>query len=150
MTIYDPILELTNRIHWDGVIRETFSIAPEPRRNRIPPASRVVNSNFLLVGCKSSLAKPNWNFGMEVAVSLLASPDTFSEFPAGMAILEKRIVLNRPTLVPFPRYQPQPYLLTFSFPYWHKEMYVEAWQYSGPQSSTVEETLGEILMEVQQ
>ncbi len=147
--MFDPILELTNRIHWDGVMRETFSIAPEPRTNRILPFGRMVNSNILLVGCRSSLAKPNWVFGLQVTVSLLAVPDAFSEFPAGMALFDKRIPLNRPTLVHFPRYEPLPYLATFSIPYWHKEMYVEVWQYSGPQSSDIKDTLGQILSEVQ-
>ena len=148
--MFDPILELSNRLHWDGVMRETFSIAPEPRTNRIPPPSRLVNSNILLVGCRSSLAKPNWKFGLEVAISLLASPDTFSEFPAGMALFDQKISLNRPTLVYIPNYEPKPYLATFSIPYWHKEMYVEVWQYSGPQSSDIKDTLGQILSEVQQ
>ena len=148
--MFDPILDLTNRIHWDGVMRETFSIAPEPKKNRIPPFGRVVNSNILLVGCRSSLAKPTWNFGLEVAVSLLASPDTFSEFTAGMALFDRRVPLNRPTLIYFPNFEPKPYLATFSIPYWHKEMYIEVWQYSGPQSSDIKQMLGQIWTEVQQ
>ena len=81
---------------------------------------------------------------MSASVSVLASPDAFYNFPAGMTIFEKRIPLNQPTLLHFPRYEPLPYLITFTIPYWLKELYIEGWQYSGEESDSITRALTEI------
>lgn len=93
-------------------------------------------SPILAIVAESQEALSHWRLGCRVR----------QMFNADIAALEvtgtqRAVLLNRgPTLIHFPRYAQQ-YRLEVSVPRWHKEMSLTIWEYIGPITDTIEQTV---------
>ena len=143
--MFHPILDVGNKLNWDSVIRQKYwatalagdTFAP------IPDKTFLVSGNLFLIGCKNDDAKPKWFLGCRASQLLLASPTTYQ--PEFLDLVQTDtpipIPLNRWRLVRFTNYGLTPYLLNISIASWHRQLYLEIWQYSGVDSDSVEAKL---------
>jgi len=128
--------EFGNRLNWDLALRNTYyaktSQADPKAFVPIPSITINVNSYIVLIGARNAQAKSNWYLAGYASPRLLFSPSSTSEF---LSIVQSnspvKIGLDRLTLVTFSNYNLLPYILEISIAKWHKEMFLEIWQYSG-------------------
>jgi hypothetical protein len=141
-----PLLELDDSLHWDLVARRSDQANQRESGgyDPIPPFTLTATSNILLAGCQNSKAYYNWYTGAYLNVALFNSPSSTSEFLALMEVASVRVPLNRLRLIQLPRYTSGQIALIFTPPRWHTELLTEVWQYSGPESTTVEQALAEL------
>ncbi|MGL4620701.1 hypothetical protein [Chroococcidiopsis sp.] len=144
-----PFLELTPSTNWQRVgasryLAEIISNTPQEIEYKpIPPIYFTVESNFLLIGVQSDSAKPYWYLGANVSQYLYIAPDLGdANFPGGVQSSDqKKLGLNRLTLVNFQDYNISPYILLFEVPYWLRDLYIEVWQHIGGSSDSVQDAL---------
>ena len=128
--------ELGNQSNWDLVLKNTYyaNVSQSDPKIFVPiPSIGVsVNSQILLIGARNTQAKSNWFLAGYASPRLLFVPSFNSEF---LSIVQSspgiKIGLNRLTLLTFPDYNLLPYILEISISKWHKEMFLEIWQYTG-------------------
>ncbi len=147
-----PILQLTESLNWDLVFRESFQATQIPGTSLyipIPPKTKIVDSNILLLGINSPLnAKSSWWLGGWLSVNLFVSPSSTSEFASLIEVARFKIRRDRLTLIHFPRYEPMSYSVRIEIPRWFSTALVKLWKYSGPQSDSTEELLESIQADV--
>lgn len=144
-----PIVDLNGSLNWNIAYKQELlaeqteiegEFHPIPRQNFLCP------SNLLLVGCFSTKAKPTWWLGCRVSVNLsLNKPDSSSTFSGTAEIYRANVGLGQLKLLHWRAYQPKPYLIILSIPWWLEHLSVEAYWYDGDISSNYQELLGEIL-----
>jgi hypothetical protein len=118
------------------------SSADEVEYKPIPPIYTSVNSNLLLIGLQSNSARPYWFLGASVSQYLYVSPSENPYFPSGVQVSEqKKLGLNRMTLVNFLDHNITPYLLVTEIPYWLQDIYLEIWEHSDGSNDSVEDAL---------
>lgn len=141
-----PLLKLDDRFNWDLLLRQTYTATRRETGgfNRIPPVSLTTESNILLAGSRNTKGSPNWYTGAYLNPCLLASPSSTTEFVSLMQFGGYRVPLSRLALFQMPKYLPVPYLLYFTIPRWHEELFLEVWEYIGPETTTVEQALLEL------
>lgn len=141
-----PILDLSNSLNWDLVVRKTYQVKwiSETQFHAIPDQSFTLDNRLLMVGVKCSKAQETWWLGARLSQRLLTLPSSTSEFVAAVEVCRKRCRLNALTLVEFPMLGVSPYLLIVEFPYWFEDAYLEIWKYSGIDSDSHTEALKRI------
>ena len=147
-----PFLDVTPSNKWQRVdanryLAEIISNTPEKIEYKpIPPIYYTVNSNLLLIGVQSDSAKPYWYLGANVSQYLYIAPDVGNvNFPGGVqASDQKKLGLNRLTLVNFQDFNVIPYILVFEVPYWLRDLYIEVWEHAEGTNNAVEDELKEI------
>jgi hypothetical protein len=88
----------------------------------------------LLVGCRSSVAKPTWNLGVWTWVATFATPNTNSDILPYTVLVREPCMLNVFTLVKIPKYfldNTTPYSIFLVFPFWLTQVNVEVYRYNG-------------------
>jgi len=142
-----PILQLDDSLNWDLLHRQLYvaNARASGGYDAIPPVILTTNSNIICAGTKNTSAPTHWKLGAWLYPCLQVSPSSTSEL-LGLMEPEDRfaVPLNRLRLVRMPQYLPKPYLLDFRIPYWHRELLLEVWNYSGLESTTVEDALARI------
>lgn len=128
--------ELNNSLNWEPLDRgTTFTASPIPELDfakywkPIPAKAYLANSRVVAVGVRNQFAKSNWFLGVWVSQKLLILPDSGSDFPTAMQTRRFPTRLRELTLLEFPDYERYPYLLSIDIPKWHKEIYLEVWEY---------------------
>ncbi|HEY9672238.1 MAG TPA: hypothetical protein V6D11_12390 [Waterburya sp.] len=143
-----PILDFGDNLNWDLLRRATYQgIKSDIHRSGyapIPEIALLLPSSIALVGCKSDGALPWWWLGCRASVSLRISPSSTSEYTALVEIYRKNCRLDNLTLLRFPEYQPQPYVLALSVPKWISNLSIEVWYYSGIISDQYQQSLDRI------
>jgi hypothetical protein len=125
-----------NNSYWNLAKRATYnSPASDPDSDifvPIPAITVSVSSPVLLIGASSVSAKPNWYLAGRVSQRLLFSPSSTSDFIAAVQSSGRyKIGLNRLNLILFTDYGVTPYLIEIQIAKWHRQMYLEIWEYSG-------------------
>lgn len=95
----------------------------------IPVKTYTPNSRVLKVGVRNQYAKPNWSLGVFLAQHLQVKPDSGTLFGPNTQTKRYGTKLGMLTLIEFPEYDSYPYLLRVEIPKWHKEIYLEVWEY---------------------
>jgi len=137
---------LQGALNWDLLHRQLYTANRRASGgfDPLPPVSLTTSANIIAAGAKNSQGYANWQLGAWLFPCLLVSPSSQSEFVALMQTSRIAVPLNRLALIQMPQYIPRPYLLYFQIPKWHQELLLEVWSYSGPESTTVEESLHRI------
>jgi len=149
-----PLLDLQNTLNWDAIFRGGMTRPTAPNgspmkdaRGRIIPikdAIFTVKAQRFLVGTINPESPANWRLGCRAMPRLPVVPTSFQpQFPNLIDAEEKPfyVPLNRFKMLTIPDYGVGDYALALTFPFWHENLYVEIWQYSGLESDTVEQSL---------
>jgi hypothetical protein len=141
-----PILDLSNSLNWDLVVRQTYQVKwlSETTFEALPDQSFTLDSRLLMVGVKCSKAQNTWWLGARLSMRLPVLPSSTSQFPASVEACRKRCRLDSLTLIDFPVLGVSPYILNVEFPYWFEDASLEIWKYSGPDTTTDSEALSRI------
>ncbi|MCU0534234.1 MAG: hypothetical protein MUD14_10105 [Hydrococcus sp. Prado102] len=144
----EPILELTSSLVWNVAYKDNLQVRPgtEPTTYiPIPNKNFLCPSNLLLIGCSSTAARSNWWLGCRVSVNLsLGAIDATSDFTGVAEIYRANVGLRQMKLLHWRAYEPKPYIVTLSIPWWLEHLSVEAYWYDGPHSDNYEQLLNEI------
>lgn len=124
---------INDKLNWDLVARRTYKSRKLPKNQRVPIQAQVfiVDSPAIIIGCKNRLAKPSWWLAGNAYQKILTSLSSTSQFIAGVEGSRYKIRLDTLHLIRFPDWQLKPYMLEFKPAFWHDEMLVEVWKYSG-------------------
>ena len=144
----EPILELNAPNVWNLAFKQELNATPGSEPNSYNPIRRqnfLCPSNLLLIGCSSTKARSNWWLGCRVSVNLsLGEFDSASEFTGVAEIYRANVGLRQMKLLHWQAYEPKPYIVTLSVPWWLEQLSVEAYWYDGAQSDNYLEILQEI------
>ncbi len=124
---------INDPLNWDLVRRQTYTanIVSENVFIPIPSIPIVAESHLMMFGFRNDLGKSSWRYAASVDMKLLTLPSSTSEFMASVAAFSKGCSLRELTLVKFPNYGLLPFLVEIRVAKWHKQMFIEAWKYSG-------------------
>ena len=124
---------INDKLNWDLVARRTYRSRKLANKQRVPIGTQsfIVDAPAIMIGCKNKLAKPSWWLGGNAYQRILTHPSSTSVFVAGVEGSRYTIRLDILHLIRFPDYQLRPYMLEFKPAFWHDEMLVEVWKYSG-------------------
>lgn len=138
----EPVLQLNQAGHWDLIYSE-IKYADELPGNRfrpIPPFTIPIlfQSPWLAIGSNSAVARSHWWLGCRVQPVIVVpdSPFDFIDAPP------HQVPLNAFTLFKFPALEQQ-YRLRVSVPWWHRELGITVYEYTGPASDTTEDLIVE-------
>lgn len=95
----------------------------------IPTQTYLPNSRILKIGVRAQYAKPNWILGVWASQRLLIQPDSGTNFATLTQAKQVGTRLGLLTLVEFEEWDSYPYVLSIDIPKWHKEIYLEVWEY---------------------
>lgn len=143
----EPVIELGDRMNWDLAGRFNLTarlIDGGDKFIPIPPVSTVAPSNIIAAGGSSAEAPAHWTLAAWISPSLLVSPSSTSNLVSVMSLPRYAVPLNRFAFIHFPKYEPQPYLCYITIPPWLKQLSLEVWYYSGPQSTLEDDALARI------
>lgn len=141
---------INDPLNWDLVKRQTYNatMITENSYIPIPPISIVAESHLMMFGFRNDLGKSTWRYAATVEMKLLTLPSSTSEFMASVAAFKQGCNLRELTLVKFPNYGMLPFLVEIRVPKWHKQMFLEAWRYSGDEIDIPSQSL-EILNRIE-
>lgn len=141
---------INDPLNWDLVRRQTYTANVISDNVFIPISTIaiVAESHTMMVGFRNSQAKPTWRFAATLEMRLLTLPSSTSEFQASVSAFSKGCKLNELTIIKFPNYGLLPFLVEIKVAKWHKEMFVEAWKYSGDEVDIATQSL-EILNRIE-
>lgn len=133
-------MDFGNNLNWDLVLRTTYiaELNPAYPRGLVPIPTKVilVDRYTLIIGTKSTKAKPTWHLGAYVSPRLLFSPSSTSEFVAAVKSQQRQFIeLNKLTLVQFTDFGVGAYLLEVNIPPWIEELSIEVWKYQGVENA---------------
>lgn len=127
---------LNDSLNWEPLDRgTTFTANSIPELDfakywqPIPTKTYLANSRVLSIGVRNQYAKSNWRLGAWASQQLLIRPDTDTYFATVTQTRQFGTRLGLLTLIEFPEYERYPYLLSIDIPKWHKEIYLEVWEY---------------------
>lgn len=127
--------EFENSLNWNLVTRldlQAAKIHSNPNiYDRIPAKSIAVSKRILMIGCRSTTAKPTWWLGCRASKRLLISPSSTSQFPSAVYTEQRSCPLNALRLIKFDFDGLYPYLLVLEPPPWLNQLYIEIWAYDG-------------------
>lgn len=131
------LADFTNGSLWQRVYNQQF-YAEEEGRSRfrpIPPVNLpvVLHSPTIAVATDSQEALAHWWLGIRLKMRVAIPGSEFDELEAH----EVRCQVNRGQLVRFPPIAPQ-YTLRIEFPWWHSEMRVTIWEFTGIEQDSTE------------
>ena len=128
--------EFGDTLNWNLVTRENLTatkVTTNPDLyGRIRDISFTANNRILMVGCRSQTAKSTWWLGCRIAKRLFISPSSTSDFFAAVYTESFPCPLDTLTLIKFEPDGPTPYLATITVPRWITHLYIEIWEYDGP------------------
>jgi hypothetical protein len=134
-------LQLSNPANWGTPYQTSRQANPYGTSGLffpIPPFQIPIQfeSPILAISAENQDARAWWILGCRVRQLF-----DVSSGPLEVASVQRRVLLNRGgTLIQFPRYAPQ-YRLEVEIPRWHKEMSLTIWEYIGPITDTVEQSV---------
>jgi hypothetical protein len=138
----------SNSNHWQSVWNQSFTAEPAPgdrpeleRFFPLPEISVPIQlSSGLLAFCATSQgANPQWKLGANVkrkyvtGLTVGGNPDAVVD--------SKRIFLNQFSLLRYPVSFGSSYSLLISVPYWHRQISLYLWEYTGLIIDTSEQKL---------
>jgi len=143
-----PVWDLTTRNNWELLLTErravTYNNNTSPndlqyKYTPIPPIYVAPDYHTLLIGTASNSVKAHWFLGAIASQYLYVSPSGNFSTTSGVQVSDqKKIGLNRLTLVEFKNYNVSPYVLQLEIPYWIEDIYIEIWEYTGYIDQTYE------------
>lgn len=132
-----PVADFTNGGLWSRVYNQQFYAEQVgiSRFRPIPPVNLPVllHSPVIAVATDSQEARPHWWLGIRLKQRITIPGSEFDELEAH----EVRCQVNRGQLIRFPALAPQ-YTLRVEFPWWHSEMRVTVWEFTGEQQDSTE------------
>ncbi len=148
MTSYNA----SNSSNWEPVWSNSFTAEPAPgnrpeleRYFPLPDISVPIqlSAGLLAFYATSQDADPKWKFAANVkrkyvtGLTVGGNPDAVVD--------SKRIFLNQFSLLRYPVSFGSSYSLLISVPYWHRQITLSLWEYTGPVIDTADQKLEQIL-----
>lgn len=125
---------INDPLNWNLKLRNQYSALQFPDgTSKIKRISIPCESHLLQFGFRNDIAPSRWWLAANISMSLLTLPSSTSQFMVGVEAYRFRARLNALNMVHFPNYGLLPFLAEIDIPYWHKEMFIEIWQYDGPE-----------------
>lgn len=130
---------INDSINWDLVRRQTYtSIRVGESHVPLSLVTLASDSRLMMFGFRNIEAKSTWWLAARVSMKILTLPSSTSQFLAAVdGGFNKSCGLGELTLVHFPDYKQSGFVVEIRFPPWHKQMYMEAWKYSGDEADPV-------------
>lgn len=123
---------IEDRLNWDLKLRETYQTTVYNQRFFEFPAIFVqLNNHVAQFGFSNPTAKKSWRLGGTVFQVLEANPSSTSILPSNPIGYFQYCTCNKLNLIKFPDYGILPFFVQIQIPFWHKQMSVEVWEYSG-------------------
>lgn len=143
-----------NSLNWDILSRQerraSYPSYTATEHNPIPFFSIPCHHRIVMVGCRSTGAKSHWKLGCWARQRLLISPSSTSTFVSLSQCKERYFCqLDLLTKIEFPEYNSYPYLLILEIPKWLDHISIEAWVYSGPETSSEIESINAALARIE-
>jgi hypothetical protein len=141
-----------NSSNWQSVWSQSFTAEPAPgnrpeleRYFPLPDISVPIqlSAGLLAFYATSQDADPKWKFAANVkrkyvtGLTVGGNPDAVVD--------SKRIFLNQFSLLRYPVSFGSSYSLLISVPYWHRQITLSLWEYTGPVIDTADQKLEQIL-----
>lgn len=141
-----------NSNNWQSVWSQSFTAEPAPgnkpeleRYFPLPDISVPIqlSAGLLAFYATSQDADPKWKFAANVkrkyvtGLTVGGNPDAVVD--------SKRIFLNQFSLLRYPVSFGSSYSLLISVPYWHRQITLSLWEYTGPVIDTADQKLEQIL-----
>jgi len=141
-----------NSSNWQSVWSNSFTAEPAPgnrpeleRYFPLPDISVPIqlSAGLLAFYATSQDADPKWKFAANVkrkyvtGLTVGGNPDAVVD--------SKRIFLNQFSLLRYPVSFGSSYSLLISVPYWHRQITLSLWEYTGPVIDTADQKLEQIL-----
>jgi hypothetical protein len=141
-----------NSSNWEPVWSNSFTAEPAPgnrpeleRYFPLPDISVPIqlSAGLLAFYATSQDADPKWKFAANVkrkyvtGLTVGGNPDAVVD--------SKRIFLNQFSLLRYPVSFGSSYSLLISVPYWHRQITLSLWEYTGPVIDTADQKLEQIL-----
>jgi hypothetical protein len=146
-----------NSNNWESVWSNSFTAPSAPgntaeleRYYPLPEISVPVqlDSRLLAFYATSESAEPNWKFAANVKRKYVTGLTVGGN--ANAVVDSKRIFLNQFSLLQYPVSFGNSYSLLISVPYWHRQITLYLWAYTGSIIDTTDVKLDQILQELQQ
>lgn len=141
-----------NSNNWQSVWNQSFTAEPAPGNSpeleRFFPLPEIsvpiqLSSGLLTFYATSQSADPKWKFAANVKRKYVTGL-TVGGNPNAV-VDSKRIFLNQFSLLRYPVSFGSSYSLLISVPYWHRQISLYLWEYTGPIIDSVEQKLALIL-----
>ena len=131
---------INDPLNWDLVRRQTYTAVKYTENTYVPMPTVTLasDSRLMMFGFRNTEAKSSWWLAARVSMKILTLPSSTSQFLAAVdGGFSKGCGLGELTLVHFPDYKQSDFVVEVRFPTWHKQMYMEAWKYSGDEIDPV-------------
>lgn len=140
-----PITTFGDSLNWDILYRGTEEAIPDilyyGGHRPIPPREISSSARIFIVGIASSQAKPTWRLGGFLSAEIPISPSSTTQIPGGTEFFQDKIPYGKRKLIELPFYEPPSIKLVIQPPKWFKDVYIEAWYYSGTDTDEARESL---------
>lgn len=139
----EPFLQLGSAANWRSVYQQMHRANPSRRRGYIPIVPIQIpilfESHILAAAADSQFAREHWWLGYRIKMLIDVPGSDFLDFAA----YEVAIPVNRGgTLIRLPKLAPQ-FRLRAEVPFWHEEMLITIYEYTGPYSDSTEALIEE-------
>lgn len=136
----EPVLQLNQAEHWELLYSE-LKIANELVPGRYAPILPftipiLASSPWIAIGTNSSQARSHWWLGCRVQFEIAVPNSPFQTISA----TQVNVPLNNFSLYKFQALQSS-YRLKVQVPWWHKELGITIYQYTGPYSDSTEDLI---------
>lgn len=141
-----------NSSNWQSVWSNSFTAEPAPgnkpeleRYFPLPDISVPIqlSAGLLAFYATSQDADPKWKFAANVKRKYVTGLTVGGDPDA--VVDSKRIFLNQFSLLRYPVSFGSSYSLLISVPYWHRQITLSLWEYTGPVIDTADQKLEQIL-----
>lgn len=141
-----------NSSNWQSVWSQSFTAEPAPgnkpeleRYFPLPDISVPIqlSAGLLAFYATSQDADPKWKFAANVKRKYVTGLTVGGDPDA--VVDSKRIFLNQFSLLRYPVSFGSSYSLLISVPYWHRQITLSLWEYTGPVIDTADQKLEQIL-----
>ncbi|MDJ0730757.1 MAG: hypothetical protein QNJ33_12265 [Crocosphaera sp.] len=106
-----------------------------------PPT--LFQSPIIKVWCKNPDAPSHWRLGGRYFIKMSAGTVISGGIPETVIKVGK-FYLNQAEIIMIPPWSPN-YSITFDIAYWHRTMSLAMWEYTGPNTNTIDRKLDDLL-----
>ncbi len=141
--------DFTNGNNWELFWEEQRIAQEVPQTlNRFYPIGTVVPFNtfqkpIIKVHARNPDARPSWRLAGNYLVKIFAGSIVSGGIPETV-IKSGKFYLDQAQIILIPPYSPN-FSIEFKIPYWHRRIQLTMWEYTGPNSNTIERKLDDLL-----
>lgn len=142
---FDLTIDQSNQ--WDRLFAQAFQVEQVNESRYIPIpnwVSPTFSKRLILVGSLNPSAPPRWFTGAYCSVEVQVNQGTQTALPPWAVLEIHPIPLRKFKWIMLPDIPNAQFRLSFAFPVWHRQIFLEAWWYNDTVSTDVQQALQNI------